>query len=351
MTLEPFATVPGGPLAMAALPDGSGRLLVAAQDGKVWIVGKDGAVGPTPMLDVRSRIVSGGEQGLPGIAPHPRFPTDPRVFLDYTDVNGDTVVASFRLDPSNPGALDPNSFQQLLFVDQPYPNHNGGALAFGPDGDLYVSLGDGGAGGDPHDNGQHLDTLLGKILRLNVDGGETYLIPADNPYANGGGKPEIWLYGLRNPWRLSFDREMGDLWIGDVGQNAWEEVDVARKGVGGLNFGWRVMEGTHCYNADSCAQGGLTLPATDYGRDLGCTVIGGYVYRGSAYDFARGAYLFADYCSGNLFALDSAATAHAPPTQVGSGSTGIAAWGQDSAGELYVLALAGTISKVVLTER
>lgn len=351
ISLEPFATVGGGPLAMAALPDGSGRLLVAAQDGKVWLLGADGAVGGSPMLDLGPRISTGGERGLLGIAPHPSFPTDPRVFVDYTDTNGDTIVASFRLAPGDAGRLDPDSFQQLLFVDQPYPNHNGGALAFGPDGDLYVSLGDGGSGGDPQGNGQNLDTLLGKILRLDVDGTATYLVPPDNPFASGGGKAEIWLYGLRNPWRLSFDRETGDLWIGDVGQNAWEEVDVARAGVGGLNFGWRVMEGTHCYNADTCQRDGLTPPATDYGRDLGCTVIGGYVYRGAAYDFLRGAYLFADYCSGNLFALDAGASGYAPPTPVGSGGNGIAALGQDASGELYVLNLDGTISRVVATQR
>jgi glucose/arabinose dehydrogenase len=351
LSLEPFATVGGGPLAMAALPDGSGRLLVAAQDGKVWLLSADGTVAGSPMLDLGPRITTGGEQGLLGIAPHPSFPTDPRVFVDYTDTNGDTIVASFRMPAGDASRLDPDTFQQLLFVDQPYANHNGGALAFGPDGDLYVSLGDGGSGGDPQGNGQRLDTLLGKILRLRVDGTETYLIPPDNPFAIGGGKPEIWLLGLRNPWRLSFDRETGDLWIGDVGQNAWEEVDVARAGAGGLNFGWRVMEGTHCYNADTCERDDLTLPATDYGRDLGCTVIGGYVYRGAAWDFLRGAYLFADYCSGNLFALDASATAYAAPTLVGTGGNGIAAWGQDAGGELYVLDLDGTISKVVATRR
>jgi glucose/arabinose dehydrogenase len=335
---------------MANLADDSGRLLVAAQDGRIWVVGADGTVSPTPMLDLRPRIVSGGEQGLLGIAPHPSFPDDPRVFVDFTDLNGDTVVASFRLDGSHgTDRLDPDSFEQILFVDQPYANHNGGALAFGPDGDLYVSLGDGGSGGDPQDNGQRLDTLLGKILRLDVDGTDTYRIPADNPFANGGGRPEIWLSGLRNPWRMSFDRQTGDLWIGDVGQGAWEEVDVARKGVSGLNFGWRVMEGTHCYNADSCQRDGLTLPATDYGHDEGCTVIGGYVYRGTAYPVAQGTYLFTDYCSGDLFALDAVATGYAPPTLVGHGSNGSSAWGQDADGELYLLALDGTISKVVAT--
>lgn len=351
ITLEPFATVQGGPLAMTALDDGTGRLLVASQDGTVWIVGADGAVEPTPMVDVGARIRSGGEQGLLGIAAHPTFPTDPRVFLNYTDTNGDTIVASLSLDPDDDKVLDPDSHQQLLFVDQPYANHNGGGLAFGPDGYLYVSLGDGGAGGDPHGNGQRLDTLLGKILRLDINGGETYLIPEDNPFADGGGLPEIWSYGLRNPWRMSFDRETGDLWMGDVGQGSWEEVDVARAGLGGINFGWVTMEGSHCYNADTCNREGLTLPAADYGRDQGCTVIGGYLYRGDTYKFLQGTYLFADYCSGNLFAIEAGADDYTTPTVVGNGSNGISAFGEDTAGELYALALNGTISRIVASER
>lgn len=351
ITLEPFATVQGGPLAMTPIEDGTGRLLVASQGGTIWVVGADGAVQPTPMIDLASRISCCGEQGLLGIAVHPTFPADPRVFVDYTDTNGDTVVASLALDPNDNTALDPDSHQQLLFVDQPYANHNGGGLAFGPDGYLYVSLGDGGAGGDPHGNGQRLDTMLGKILRLDVDGGETYLIPEGNPFAEGGGLPEIWLYGLRNPWRMSFDRETGDLWLGDVGQGSWEEIDVARAGLGGINFGWVTMEGNHCYNADTCNREGLTPPASDYGRDQGCTVIGGYVYRGATYELLRGTYLFADYCSGNLFAIDASADDYATPTVVGNGSTGISAFGEDTAGELYTLALDGTISKVVATER
>ena len=351
ISLEPFATVEGGPLAMAATDDGTGRLFVAAQDGRIWIVDADGAVGAEPAIDLGSRIRSGGEQGLLGLALHPDFPRDPRLFVDYTDTNGDTVVASLVLDSNDPGRLDPDSHQRLLFVDQPYANHNGGALAFGPDGFLYVSLGDGGSGGDPHDNGQRLDTLLGKILRLDIDGGEAYAVPPDNPFASGGGLPEIWLYGLRNPWRMSFDRETGDLWIGDVGQASWEEVDVARAGLGGSNFGWRIMEGSHCYNADTCDREQLTLPATDYGRDQGCTVIGGYVYRGAAYPFLDGAYVFADYCSGNLFAIDAGADEPATPTIVGTGGNGVAAFGQDADGELYTLALDGAISRVVATQR
>lgn len=354
VTLEPFTSIPGGPLAIAAPDDGSGRLFVAAQGGKVWVVERDGTVRPEPMVDLASRLHSGGEQGLLGLALHPEFPTDPRVFVDYTDKAGDTILASLTLDPNDSNRLDPATHRQLLFVDQPFANHNGGGLAFGPDGFLYVSLGDGGSGGDPQGNGQNKDALLGKILRLDIDvpaGDQGYAIPSDNPFVDGSGGREVWLYGLRNPWRMSFDRATGDLWIGDVGQNAFEEVDVARAGIGGLNFGWNRMEGSHCYETRVCPADGLTLPVAEYGRDLGCTVIGGYVYRGSAYPFLVGTYLFADYCSGRIFALDAASDGLVAPAIVGSGSGSISAFGEDADGELYVTALDGTISKVVATQR
>jgi glucose/arabinose dehydrogenase len=353
VTLEPFATIPGGPLAMTAPDDGSGRLFVAAQDGKIWVVERDGTVRPEPLVDLGPRLRSGGEQGLLGLATHPTFPTDPRIFVNYTDRSGDTIVASLTLDPDDANRLDPDSHRQLLFVDQPYANHNGGGAIFGPDGDLYVSLGDGGSGGDPQGNGQRLDTLLGKILRLDIDVAPEagYASPTDNPFAGGGGLPEILHYGLRNPWRLSFDRATGDLWIGDVGQNLFEEVDVARAGASGINFGWNVMEGSHCYNATACDTAGLQLPVSDYGRDLGCTVIGGYVYRGKAHPFLVGTYLFADYCTGRIFALDAGSDALVAPVQVGAGSGSIAAFGEDADGELYVLSLGGEAARVVAAQR
>lgn len=355
ITLEPFATVSGGPLAIAAPDDGSGRLFVAAQDGKVWVVAADGSVLGTPMLDIGSQISSGGERGLLGVATHPTFSSDPRVFVSYTNTDGDSIVASATLDPNDPNRLDPASLTRLLFIDQPYANHNGGGVLFGPDGRLYLSFGDGGSGGDPQGNGQNLQTLLGKILRVDVDGGPTngpYVVPPDNPYANGGGKPEIWHWGLRNPWRLSFDRTTGDLWIGDVGQNAYEEVDVARQGTSNLNFGWNVLEGSHCYNQPTCPTDGLTLPVTDYGHDLGCTVVGGYVYRGAAYPFLVGTYLFADYCTGTIFAVDSASSALTTPVVVGAVAGGaVSAFGEDASGELYVTRLSGEVSRLVATEK
>lgn len=351
VALERFAEVPGRPLAIAAPDDGTGRLFVASQAGTIWPVAADGNVPADPMIDLGPFIVSGGERGLLGLALHPDFPTDPRAFVNYTDGNGDTIIASLALDPSNPDRFDPGTHRQVLFIDQPYANHNGGGVAFGPDGYLYLALGDGGAGGDPHDNGQRLDTLLGKILRIDVDAdGREYGIPADNPFADAAGMDEIWHYGLRNPWRFSFDRENGDLWIGDVGQGAWEEIDVARGGEAGLNFGWNRMEGAHCYQDDGCSQDGLALPVTEYGHDLGCTVIGGYVYRGEAFPVLGGAYLFADYCSGLIFAIDGETGSLTEPAHVGSVDGNASAFGEDSNGELYVTTLDGTIYRVTATE-
>ena len=354
ITLEPFATVPGAPLAIAAPDDGTGRLFVVDQAGLIWIVDANGTARSDPLVDLRSVLRSGGEQGLLGLALHPTFPTDPRAFVNYTNKDGDTIVASLSLDTSNPDRLDPASRRQLLFVDQPFANHNGGAVLFGPDGKLYLSLGDGGSGGDPQGNGQNKDALLGKILRIDIDGSTAtapYVVPADNPFANGGGAPEVWHWGMRNPWRMSFDRATGDLWIGDVGQNAWEEVDVSRGGIGGLNFGWKVLEGSHCYNAQTCDTTAMTNPVAEYGHDQGCTVIGGYVYRGTRYPFLVGAYLLADYCSGTIFAFDAASNGPVRPVVVGSGGSSISAFGEGIDGELYVTHLGGEVSRVVAKER
>jgi glucose/arabinose dehydrogenase len=352
VSLEQFTSVEGGPLGIAAPDDGSGRLFIAAQDGRIWLADADGKVHPDPVVDLRDRLTSGGEQGLLGLALHPGFPNDPRAFVNYTDKSGDSVIASLNLDPDDPNKLDPASEQRILFVDQPFGNHNGGDLLFGPDGFLYAFFGDGGSGGDPQGNGQNRDALLGKVLRLDIDhprGSDAYSNPEGNPFLVGGGRPEVWLVGLRNPWRSSFDRETGDLWIGDVGQGAWEEVDVARAGVGGLNLGWNRMEGNHCYppGAD-CSTEGLTAPVTEYGHDKGCTVVGGYVYRGSTYPDLAGVYLFADYCTGLIFAIDPGTDEFREPVQVGTGGNGISAFGEDAAGELYVTLLNGDVSRLVL---
>jgi glucose/arabinose dehydrogenase len=355
ITLEPFASIDGGPLAIAAPDDLSGRMFVASQDGRIWVVDADGTVRSDPMVDLRDRLTSGGERGLLGLALHPGFPTDPRVYVNYTNKRGDSVVASLTLDPNDANRLDPASHRQILFLTQPYPNHNGGDLLFGRDGYLYAFFGDGGSGGDPQGNGQNRNVLLGKVLRLDIDhpsGDAAYSSPTDNPFADGEGRPEIWLLGMRNPWRNSFDRKTGDLWIGDVGQSAWEEIDVARAGVGGLNFGWNRMEGNHCYPPGSgCKRGGLTPPVTEYDHEDGCTVVGGYVYRGMRFPAIVGVYLFADYCSGRIFTIDPATDDFRKPVEVGRAGNGISSFGEDAAGELYVTQLNGEVSRVIAGNR
>ena len=345
VTLQPFVDGLDSPLAVVNAGDGSNRLFVVEQGGTIRIV-KDGSLLPDPFLDVSPEISAGGEQGLLGLAFHPDYPTDPRFFVNYTDTSGDTHVASFTVDPSNPDRAVPGSEKELVFVDQPYANHNGGGLQFGPDGDLYIGLGDGGSGGDPHENGQKLSTKLGKMLRIGVDGttGDlAYAIPADNPFAGrSDADPAIFAYGLRNPWRFSFDRATGDLWIGDVGQGSWEEIDVARKGTSGKNFGWNVMEGSHCFRpSDGCDQTGITLPVAEYGHDKGCTVIGGYVYRGTAQPALAGGYLFGDYCSGTIWAIDPSGDQLRDPTVVGSMDGSLSSFGEDEAGELYATDISG----------
>jgi glucose/arabinose dehydrogenase len=357
VTLEPLVAGLDAPLAVVHAGDGSGRLFVAQQGGQIRIVRGDQLLGQ-PFLDIADRISSGGERGLLGLAFHPDYPADPRFFVDYTDEQGDTRVSSFTVDPSNPDRADPASERRLLFVDQPHGNHNGGGLAFGPDGFLLIALGDGGGGGDPDKNGQNLQSLLGKILRIDVDGtagDKAYAIPSDNPFADGSEfrQPEIWLSGLRNPWRLSFDRATGDLWIGDVGQGEWEEIDVQRAGApGGTNFGWNRMEGNHCFR-QGCEDPALAIPATEYDHDNGCTVIGGHVYRGTAQTALAGGYVFGDYCSGRLWAIDPAVDGFREPTVVGElGGAGLSAFGEDETGELYATDIAGgRLLKVVATTR
>jgi glucose/arabinose dehydrogenase len=305
------------PLDVADAGDGSGRIFVAEQAGRIRIV-RDGTLVARPFLDITDRIASGGERGLLGIAFHPGYPTDPRIFVDYTDQAGNTVISSFRVSAGDPDAADPESEAKMLQVNQPFPNHNGGGIHFGRDGMLYIALGDGGSGGDPQGNGQRLDTLLAKILRIDVSGNDAYAVPPDNPFiATAGARPEIWLTGLRNPWRFSFDNATGDLWIGDVGQAAWEEIDVARRGASGLNFGWNVMEGFHCFKpSDGCDKTGLTMPVAEYGHDLGCAVIGGVVVRDPRQGRLDGGYLFGDACSDNLWLMDPTGDGRREPVLV-----------------------------------
>jgi len=340
------------PVDVAIANDRSGRVFVAEQAGQIRVV-QDGALSDEPFLDIRERVSSGGEQGLLGIAFHPDFPDEPRFFVDYTDVDGDTVVAEYRLDDENPEAADPATERVLLRIEQPFPNHNGGAVVFGPDGMLYIATGDGGSGGDPQGNGQRLDTLLAKVLRIDVDPtggtGDPYDIPGDNPFrVEADARPEIWLTGLRNPWRMRFDELTGDLWIGDVGQGAWEEIDLAPAGVGGLNFGWNRMEGFGCFEPrNGCVEAGLTMPVAAYGHDLGCAVIGGVVVRDPNQPLLDGRYIFSDSCSGDVWLLDPADPGPQEPVLAGDSERSISSIGLDEDGAVLATALGGELIRIV----
>jgi glucose/arabinose dehydrogenase len=329
------------PLGVTHAGDGSGRLFVIEQGGTVRIV-SGGEVLPEPFLDVSDLVVAGGEQGLLGLAFHPGYEDNGRFFVNYTDTNGDTVVAEYAVS-QDAGAADPGSERVLLRIDQPFPNHNGGHLVFGPDGYLYIGTGDGGGAGDPEGNGQDTSTLLGKLLRIDVDAraGDRYGIPPGNPFAGDAeGRPEIWAYGLRNPWRFSFDPSSGDLWIADVGQSAFEEINRRGAGAAGLNYGWDVMEGRNCYEEEGCDRSGKVMPLSSYSHEHGCSVTGGLVYRGTAAPELRGGYVFGDYCSGNIWVLDSRAEGFVEPVQVLSDQGSISSFGEDEERELYMTDLA-----------
>lgn len=320
-------------------PDGSGRLFVVEKVGRIRIIENDQLL-EAPFLDITDRVgSSGNEQGLLGLAFHPQYSQNGRFFVNYTDLNGDTVIARFQAS-EDPNVADPNSEVKLIGVDQPFANHNGGVLAFGPDGYLYAGLGDGGSQGDPNGNAQNTGVLLGKILRLDVDAADPYAVPADNPFGN-----EVWLYGFRNPWRFSFDRSSGDLYIGDVGQGSWEEIDFLPAGSsGGANFGWDHREGTHDYEGGGPE--GMIDPVAEYGHSQGnCSVTGGYVYRGSLPEW-NGIYLYGDYCSGMIWGLIGANQAWQSQLLFDLDVT-ITSFGQDNAGEIYLVSDSGGIFRLV----
>jgi len=330
------------PVGMAAIP-GSDRLLVIEQAGTIREVSGTQLLA-RPFADLRDRITSGGERGLLGIALHPDYPNDPRLYVNYTDLAGDTVVSELTIRPGEEVA-DPASERVLLRIDQPFANHNGGALAFGPDGFLYIATGDGGGAGDPQDHAERLDSLLGKILRIDVrtDGQRPYTIPADNPFlADPAARPEIAHFGLRNPWRMAFDRATGDLWIGDVGQARYEELDVARAGELGLDFGWDRREGRHCFEPEAgCDTSGITDPVAEYGRAFGCSVVGGPVYRGDAIPVLAGTALFADVCSGLIFGVRAADSGPQEPAVLLETGRSIASLGEDAQGRILAVDLGG----------
>ncbi len=326
-----------------AVRSGASALSVAEHGGRVMAI-RDGQVDSRPVLDLTGRVSGGTEQGLLGLA----FSADGRfLYVNYTDLNGDTNVVEYTMDG---GVAASGSARRILFVHQPFANHNGGNLAFGPDGYLYIGLGDGGSEGDPEHNSQNPRSLLGKMLRIDPhpSGDPPYRIPPDNPFVGRGDiRPEIWATGLRNPWRYSFDRRTGDLWIGDVGGSKREEIDFQRGGSeGGQNYGWSLMEGTVRQTED--LPPGLVLPVYEYEHSGGrCVVTGGYVYGGSAIPDLQGAYVYADYCQGDIRALRVAGGRVTQNVNLGLNVRSLASFGEDQDGELYVLSLSGPVYKIV----
>jgi glucose/arabinose dehydrogenase len=330
------------PLFLAAAPGAPQSLYVVTQGGRIFVLPREkDPPAARVFLDLRGRVTqSGGEEGLLGLAFHPDFARNRAFYVYYTPADRPrrSVVARFRARSAD--TADPASEQVLLTIAQPYSNHNGGMLAFGPDGKLYVAVGDGGSGGDPHDYGQSLGTLLGKILRLSDDGS----VPADNPFVKvPGARPEIWAYGLRNPWRFSFDRQTGALWAGDVGQNKWEEVDRIEKGG---NYGWRVYEGAAPFRKSGVSPASPPIaPVATYDHDAGCSVTGGYVYRGKAVPELNGQYLYADFCSGTVWALDASGTGPRTGRAIGK-VPAPSSFGEDADGELYLTSYSGLIYRL-----
>lgn len=337
-----WRTIAGGldrPVDIQPANDGSGRLFIIEKLGYIRVY-ENGQLLDAPFLDIADRVdESGNEMGLLGLAFHPDYEQNGFFYVNYTGDGGNTRISRFQ---ASGNSADSNSENVLLLIEQPYQNHNGGALAFGPDGYLYAGLGDGGLAGDPHKNGQNKTALLGKILRIDVNNGNPYAIPSDNPFGN-----EVWAYGLRNPWRISFDRATGDLWIGDVGQGDWEEIDYfPAGGVSGANFGWSIMEGNHGYDGE--AQPGLLLPAAEYSHtEGGCSVTGGYVYRGSMPEW-QGIYLYGDYCTGKVWGLFPSNGSWQSQVMFETGVT-LTSFGQDESGEIYLASDNGSI--YILTKK
>jgi glucose/arabinose dehydrogenase len=345
LRLEPVASGLSAPVDLAA-PTGDDRLFIVEQAGRIRVI-EDGSLRAIPFLDIRERVRSGGERGLLGLAFPGDFPSAGYFFVHYSDLAGDTRVSRFRVG-SDPSVADADSEAIFLRIAQPFANHNGGRIAFGTDGMLYVGLGDGGSGGDPLESGQDLGTLLGSILRLDVRDGPPYGIPPDNPFvAVPDARDEIWAYGLRNPWKFSFDGPDGMLYIADVGQSRWEEVNAMPANVAGVNYGWNLREGPECFSGANCVGEGLADPVLAYDHDRGCSITGGFVYRGSQIPELIGTYLYADYCGGwirGFRLVGGVATddrALSLPTVPEATS-----FGQDGAGELYILSGRGDVYRI-----
>ena len=341
LTLTPVVTGLDLPVDLVNAADGSGRLFVVEKRGRIRVV-KNGTLLATPMLAIEDIVLPGDERGLLGLAFHPSFATNGYLYVNYTrEQDGSTVIARYTVPPSTPDVADPATARVLLIVAQPYANHNGGSVRFGRDGYLYVGLGDGGSGNDPQNRSQDKHSLLGKILRLDVNGVPPYENPPGNMFV-GDGRPEIWAMGLRNPWKLTFDPRNGDLWIGDVGQDQREEVDVARFGAAPANFGWRVWEGTRCTGLGGglpCDSPIYTAPVAEYTHDEGCSITGGEVYLGAALPGSGPRYLFSDFCNGRTWAI--ATTPGAAKVEVGDAGFNVSSFGRDEWGEVYIVDYGG----------
>ena len=357
LDLQLIASGLSSPVFLAAPPSDTARLFVVEQPGRIRIV-QHGILLGTPFLDITSRVLYGGEEGLLSVAFHPLYATNHYFYVDYTHPNaaGDTVYTMIEryTVSADSNVADVLSRKVILQITQPqpvadYPNHKGGLVMFGPDGMLYIGMGDGGSAGDPQNRAQNPDSLLGKLLRIDVDGGDPYANPPNNPYVGtASGRGEIWAIGLRNPWRFAFDPVASLLYIADVGQNLWEEVDAAPAGQGGLNYGWPIMEGLHCFRPNPCSTMGLIQPAVEYGHGNGCSIIGGFVYRGSRAPSLVGHYFYSDYCSGWIgsftYASGTVQQRFAWTLNVNLGN--VLSFGEDSAGELYVLSAGGNVYRI-----
>ncbi len=359
LDLEPIATGLNAPLWVDHAPgDDASRVFVVTQFGKIRIV-KDDVLQPGAFLDISSKVNFSGEMGLLGLAFHPNYEQNGFFYVNYSNSAGDTVIERYQVSATDPDLADPNSGFVILTIAQPYSNHNGGWTQFGPDGYLYIGMGDGGSAGDPGNRAQDGNELLGKMLRIDVDNpspGLNYGIPPSNPFVGDPNvRDEIWSLGLRNPWRCDFDDATGDLWIADVGQNKWEEVDFEPAGQGGRNYGWRIMEGNHCYNPPSgCNQTGLELPIYEYGHSFQpfrCSITGGVVYRGRSMATMQGRYFFSDYCSNETWSFryrNGQVVDFADHSGELSALSGVVSFGEDADGEMYVCSAGnGTVYRVV----